>query len=370
MRVLDGGASGSPQTLISLDSEQVAPELVPVDELADCAQAAFARDGKTILSYGSGAGYTPLRELIGEWFRVDPSRVVLTHGAAPRARSARGPRRARPRRDGRVPDPRPGRAGATRRGRVSDQHPDRTRTGSSSEELQGTLGQYVRPAMVYVVPTFHNPTGWTTPAAARKRVVDLVITQNQIQTEQILLVEDETYALTRFEGERVPAHLRLLGRSQRAQLVLLGHGRAGAACRLPHPARAARRGADGRSHPTAYITPVLLAQATVYEFLARGAFEPHLMRLRDGLRVRRDALLAALARHLPDATWSEPEGGLFVWVQLPGSPDGREVLSRAEGVAAVDGTRFGSVSSSLRLSFGFAAPDELEAGVEMLAAAL
>ena len=78
-RVVDEGAGWGdlrvPQTLISLDSEQVAPELLPVEELADCAQAAFARDGKTILSYGSGAGYAPLRELIGEWFRVDPARV-------------------------------------------------------------------------------------------------------------------------------------------------------------------------------------------------------------------------------------------------------------------------------------------------------
>src|SRR4051794_36342914 len=80
MRVSAGGASGLPQTLISLDSEQVAPDLLPVDELADCAQAAFARDGRTILSYGPGSGYEPLRELIGEWFGVDASRVLLTHG--------------------------------------------------------------------------------------------------------------------------------------------------------------------------------------------------------------------------------------------------------------------------------------------------
>ena len=69
-------------------------------------------------------------------------------------------------------------------------------------------------------------------------------------------------------------------------------------------------------------------------------------------------------------TWSRPEGGFFVWLQLPGHPDGREVLKRAQGVAALDGTRFGAVSSSLRLSFASAPPDELEAGVERLAAAL
>jgi len=78
MRVSAGGTPGFPQTLLPLDSEQVAPELLPVEELADCAQAAFARDGEAILSYGSGAGYAPLRELIGEWFGADPSRVLLS----------------------------------------------------------------------------------------------------------------------------------------------------------------------------------------------------------------------------------------------------------------------------------------------------
>jgi 2-aminoadipate transaminase len=81
-------------------------------------------------------------------------------------------------------------------------------------------------------------------------------------------------------------------------------------------------------------------------------------------------MLAALEKHFAGATWSRPEGGLFVWFELPGFPDGREVLKRAQGVAAVDGTRFGAVSSTLRLSFGFAPPDEIEAGVERLAAAL
>ena len=368
MRVLAGGASGFPQTLISLDSEQVAPELLPVEELADCAQAAFARDGKTILSYGSGAGYAPLRELIGEWFRVDPARVLLTHGQlhglallAGRVARGRGVMVEYPIHDraerallaagaSLISTP-IGEGGIVRRGAPGHARPVR----AAGDGLRG--------------PDFHNPTGWTTPGASRKRVVDLVLTQNQIQTEQILLVEDETYALTRFEGERVPAIFDYsAGRSVHSSSfsATVAPGLRVGYLILPEPLAEELTAIAADT----YITPVLLAQATVYEFLARGAFEPHLMRLRDGLRVRRDALLAALAKHLPDATWSQPEGGLFVWVQLPGSPDGREVLSRAEGVAAVDGTRFGSVSSSLRLSFGFAAPDELEAGVERLAAAL
>jgi len=57
-----------------------APELLPAAELADCVDSVLGREGRTILSYGAGAGYTPLRELIGEWFEVHPGRVVLTNG--------------------------------------------------------------------------------------------------------------------------------------------------------------------------------------------------------------------------------------------------------------------------------------------------
>src|SRR6185437_4134086 len=57
-----------------------APECLPEQELADCARTVLERDGKTILSYGTGAGYTPLRELIAEWFKVPPHQVILTNG--------------------------------------------------------------------------------------------------------------------------------------------------------------------------------------------------------------------------------------------------------------------------------------------------
>src|ERR1700759_4189250 len=65
---------------ISLARDSLDPRLLPVEQLADCAHAALLADGKTLLSYGAAAGYTPLRELIGQWFGVHPFRVVLTNG--------------------------------------------------------------------------------------------------------------------------------------------------------------------------------------------------------------------------------------------------------------------------------------------------
>src|SRR5690242_7500003 len=69
------------QTVISFARGVPAPECLPVEELAECARTVIERDGRTILSYGSGAGYTPLRSLIAEWFDVPPSRIVLTNGS-------------------------------------------------------------------------------------------------------------------------------------------------------------------------------------------------------------------------------------------------------------------------------------------------
>ena len=353
---------------ISLAGDQLGPDLLPLDELADCAATVVGRDGRAILSYGAGSGYTPLRELVGGWFGVHPSRVLLTNGRlqglallAARLLPGKSVLAEYPIHD-RAERVFLG-AGASLIGVPVAEG------GVVVEELQNTLGQYVRPAMVYSTPSFHNPTGWTTGREGRARVVDLVIRQNMVQTEQILLLEDDSYGLTRFEGEPLPALFDLSGgRSAysssfsttiapglRVGFFVLPEGVAGEVEAL----------ATGT-----YITPSLLAQATVFEFLQRGLLEPHLARLREGLRARRDALLAALERHLPEATWSRPEGGFFAWVQLPGSPDGREVLKRARGVAARDGTRFGAVSSALRLSYAFAAPDELGAAVERLAAAL
>src|SRR5881398_4145770 len=67
--------------MISFGRGAPAPECLPVDELADCARAAIERDGVTILSYGPGGGYGPLREWIAERHGVEPARVILTNGS-------------------------------------------------------------------------------------------------------------------------------------------------------------------------------------------------------------------------------------------------------------------------------------------------
>jgi DNA-binding transcriptional MocR family regulator len=119
-----------------------------------------------------------------------------------------------------------------------------------------------------------------------------------------------------------------------------------------------------------YITPVLVGQAMVYEFIRRGRFEPNLNRVNALLKERRDAMLAALEKHFSGATWSHPQGGYFIWLELPPGTNAAEVLERAQGVTAVVGTDFGGLPNTLRLAYSYVSTDEIETGIERLAAAV
>ena len=120
-----------------------------------------------------------------------------------------------------------------------------------------------------------------------------------------------------------------------------------------------------------YITPVLLGQATVYEFLRRGLLRAEPRARARAARARRDAMLAALERELPELRTSHPEGGYFLWAELDGV-DAAELLARAEaaGVTFVKGADFGGGPDTLRLAYSFVSLDEIAEGVARLAAAL
>jgi 2-aminoadipate transaminase len=120
-----------------------------------------------------------------------------------------------------------------------------------------------------------------------------------------------------------------------------------------------------------YITPVLLGQATVFEFVDRGLFEPNLERVRGLLGARRDAMLAAFDRELPNVSITRPDGGYFLWAEVDGV-DAGELLARAEdaGVTFVKGTDFGGDRDTLRLAYSFVSLDEIAEGVSLLAGAL
>jgi 2-aminoadipate transaminase len=119
-----------------------------------------------------------------------------------------------------------------------------------------------------------------------------------------------------------------------------------------------------------YITPVLLGQATVFEFLRRGNLEPNLERVSGLLGARRDAMVEALERDFPGgAAWSRPKGGYFLWLDLPEGVDAAELLTRSEaaGVTFVAGSDFGGGPSSARLAYSFVSVEQIHEGIGRLA---
>jgi DNA-binding transcriptional MocR family regulator len=348
-------------------SDAPSADLLPVEELADCAATALGRDGKAILSYGAGAGYSPLRELIANWFGIHPYNVVLTNGwqqgltflaeELVRGRSAAVESPA---------DPQTLRALLGSGGSliyISGDH-----DGMITTEIEQQLIQYVRPGLICLNAGFGSPTGATLSLARRRHLLEVLGNFNRLGVEQLHLLEDDSFALTRFEGERLPALFDLSGGAtlySSSFSASIAPGLRVGWLILPNDlaARVSERASS------TYISPVLLGQATVHEFISRGALEPHLTRVRETLRERRDAMLAALAEHLPEASWSRPEGGYFVWLQLPELLDGRAVAERAEGVTAVAGTEFGVTSGFLRLNFAAVPADEIPEGIARLARA-
>jgi 2-aminoadipate transaminase len=338
------------------------PDLLPLEELADCAETVLSGDGKTILSYGAGAGYAPLRELIGEWFGVHPGRVLLTNGGLQGldlvARAlARGhvlvcewPTYDRAYKLFLT-------AGASILVASVDDH------GLVPDNAEVALVGQTHPAFIYVIPTFQNPTGTTMTDERRAALAEFS------RRRRVPIVEDDPYSLVRFEGEPLPA---LFDYTEKTSIYMSSFSKTiapGLRVGFTILPESLADGLAGAATDT-YITPVLLSQAVVHEFIRRGSFEPNLLRVNEALKARRDAMLAALEKHFTGATWVKPEGGYFIWLQLPGAVDSREILARAQGVAAVAGPEFTAAANCMRLAYSFAAPDEMDAGIERLAAAV
>jgi len=343
-----------------------APECLPVAELADCAKAALERDGSVALSYGSTLGYAPLREWLGERHGVEPERVLVTNGSLQAfhfvLESLGGEGRRvlveRPTYD------RPRKILAARGVELGEipVDADGLEVDGVERALEG------RPtAFLYTIPTFQNPTGSTLSEDRRRRLAALV------RSRRLAVLEDDPYGLVRFEGDPLPSLFELEGgvdvmySSSFSKTIAPGL-RVGYAI-VPEALASELEDLVAST----YITPALLAQATVYEFLRRGLFEPNLERVRDLLRTRRDAMLEALVRELAGrARWNRPEGGYFLWLELPDGVDASELLSGASaaGVTFVPGADFGGPPASARLAFSFVSPAEIDEGVGRLARVL
>jgi 2-aminoadipate transaminase len=342
------------------------PDLLPIAEFGECARAALERDGAIALNYGPPSGYPPLREWIAERHGVDPASVIVTNGSLQgfnfiaRHFVGEGTRFL-------VEAPCYDRSLSILRrlGADVDQVPLGD-DGLDLTALEQALSSSDAPTVVYTIPTFQNPSGRTLPAADRRALLDLA------RDRGALVLEDDPYRLLRFEGEEEPTLLELAG----------GDGVIHLSSFSKTVAPGIRVGylvlPPGLVPPIEafvvenYVSPSIFVQAALYEFLREGRLEPNLDRARAGLRARRDAMIAALARELPDgASWNRPGGGYFLWLDLPPGVDAERLLGEAvdEDVTFIKGADFfwsSGGDEAARLAFSFATVDEIEAGIARL----
>jgi 2-aminoadipate transaminase len=356
---------------ISLARGVPAPEMFPYEQLAESARLAIERHGRQALQYGEPDGFKPLREWLAAWHRTAPEQVMVTPGSFiglsfivealldPIDKVA-------------VEAPCYDRVVTLlRRAHTGAVPVARTPDGLDLDRLRELFEDRSRPAFLYLLPTFHNPTGLTLTLPEREQLADLAAEL------EIVVVEDDPYGLLRLDGEPLPtvhALLRERGADRLAVYVSSFSKTISPGLRVGYsigPESLIERLRD-RAIAT-YVSPPMLAQAELYEYLHSGYLEPHLGHLREFLRPRRDALLEAFALRMPpDAHWTRPDGGYFLWLQLPERLDAVSLARRADakGVSIVPGHGFfaaGGGEHAARLSFSFPSVEQIRIGAVVLA---
>jgi 2-aminoadipate transaminase len=222
---------------------------------------------------------------------------------------------------------------------------------------------------LYTIPNYHNPAGVTLSSARRPEILDICAEAD------LLILEDNPYGLLGFEAEPY----RALRADEADRIVYLGSFsktfapgfRVGWAL-APHAVREKLVLAQ----ESATLCPPVFSQYAVSAYLATHDWQGQIKQFQETYRERRDAMLEALADHLPpQATWTQPAGGFYVWLTLPEGLDAKAMLPRAvtERVAYVPGTAFyadGFGSRCMRLSYCHPSPERIREGVRRLAAVI
>ena len=342
-------------------------DIVAVDDLSAAAQRAFANDPGGTTAYGTAIGYAPLREWIAEYQQVVPDQVVVTNGSM-------------------QADAFLFRLVVEPGDLVVVEAPSYDRTLLSLRELGADLMAIpleedgidvealaraceggARPKLAHIIPNFQNPAGYTLSLEKRRRLLDLA------KAYDFLIFEDDPYVELRFEGETLPTMLSL----DDADRVVYASSFSKTVCpgiRVGYLAGPAGVIADVvKTATNTYISPSMVSQSIVNEFCRSGALETSIETVKNALRERRDALCAALERELPEASFRPPEGGYFLWVDLPEGADVAQLAAAAKerGLVFVQGTDFllEGGQNSLRLAFSGVTVEQIEEGVGRLAEA-
>lgn len=351
------------------------PDTFPLKALQDAAVRALAREAKALNDYPGKLGYAPLRAAMArreserEGVEVNPDHLVITNGSMQAVTLTAEALQEAPG-DAIILEEfsYPGTLSAYRSLRF-DMHAipldaDGMRPDHLASTLEKLTGAGRKPRFIYTISTYQNPTGVTMSRARRLEVIALA------KRYDVPLIEDNCYGDVHYDGPVPPAiyaldpdprHIYLCSLSKiLAPGLRLGYLLA----RPPMLERILARRHDAGSNT--------LAAAIVAEFYSEGIWE-HTKMGNDALRIKRDLTIQVLENELQDqCVWSNPAGGLFVWVRLPEDVDRSRLakLAAERGLAYLPGAAFhysGADVPYLRLAFGHLQEAEIREGIPLLA---
>ncbi|MBM7770385.1 DNA-binding transcriptional MocR family regulator [Actinokineospora baliensis] len=355
--------------LISFARGAPSLDIIDVEGLKAAADAALTKDPGAALGYGTAVGYLPLRAHLAEQHGVAENQVLVTNGSMQadaflfdQLVTAGAPVV--------VERPTYDRTLLGLRQRDADVRPVSLQVdGIDTDELAELLASGLRPTFAHIIPNFQNPAGYTLSLAKRKRLLELA------EQYDFVIFEDDPYVKIRFAGESLPTMLeldegrgRVVYASSFSKTVAPG-SRVGY---LVGPAALIDKIRVAATNT--YISPNMLAQAIVHQFAIGGRFETAVAGVNAALAERVRVLCDALAEKLPEAKFTAPEGGYFMWVELADGVDVAKLLPAAEerGVTFVKGTDFllDGGHSTMRMAYSGVRADQIPDGIARLADAV
>lgn len=367
--------------VISFAGGLPAPEVFPVEEFQAAAERVLKEHGPEALQYSTTEGYRPLREMIARHTArygivVKPENVLLTNGSQ-QALDLLGRVFLNP--GDHIVVERPTYIGALQAWSAYQAEyigVPMDEAGLRTDYLEDALR--VGPKFIYALPNFQNPTGVTLSLERRRELVRLAARAG------VPLIEDDPYGQLRYEGDHLPPLVMIESElhSNDDECCYSGNviylctfsktlapglrlGWVIAPVEVIERLVQAKQGAD--LHTSTFV------QMVAYEVARGGFLDRHVRRIRAVYRERRDAMLAALERHLPEEVrWTHPEGGLFLWATLPEGLDAQEILTIAleKGkVAFIPGGPFfpnEPEPNTMRLNFSYTSPERIEEGIARL----
>jgi DNA-binding transcriptional MocR family regulator len=343
-------------------------DIIDVEGLKEAAARAFTNDPGGTTAYGTSIGYVPLRAWIAERHGVDPAQVLVTNGSMQADAFLF---------DHFVSDgdavvverPTYDRTLLSLRGRGADvRMVELEHDGIDTSGLAQLLGDGLKPKLAHIIPNFQNPAGYTLSREKRDALLDLA------REHDFVIFEDDPYVALRFSGETLPTMLSL----DRDDKVVYASSFSKTVCPgirvgyLVGPAEVIA--AIAKRATNTYISPNMVAQSIVHEFCVSGAIDRSIETVKTALAERVDVLAEALNTHLPEARFTPPQGGYFMWVSLPEGADIDAIFAAANerGVAIVKGTDFllEGGHNTLRLAYSGVTVDQIDEGVRRLADAV